>query len=837
LWVGGDFGFASGQPRQRLVALDPVTGQRRSFTTDANGSVMALAVLDNMLIVGGAFTEIAGQPRARLAAFDATTGALLPWNPGADNQVNALAVDGNTVYAGGTFAAVGGVARARIAAIDATTAAVTSWAPPPMTNTVNKLVVAGGVVYAGGNLSITGSTPRLNAAAFEVATGALTAWNPAPTGTVTALKASGGLIYVSGSFGMLGGQPSSAVAAVDPVTGAPANWNPGLIRNANVLDVAADGTLVVAGFSNATEGVVRGGLAAIDLVSGTLLPWNPSAGGIVAMAAVGNQIYIGGSFNNVNGEPRQRLAVIDATNPTQLGRWNPGANGQVNALLVANGQLYVGGAFTMAGGQPRSRLASFALDTGQLTSWTPEATGGPNPAVRVLERGDGVIYVGGGFQSVGGQPHGSGAAVDAVTGIPTAFNPQDEVDVSPDIVFSAVLSGPTLFVGGDQNIGLIAVDAVTAEQAFELPEASGSVNAVAVARNTLYAGGGFFTLGGQVRRGLGSIDLSQTPPVVTPWDPQVRYSPLAIHAFADVVVAVGNFSNANPVPATGVAVFEQTSGPPAAPQDFVGYAADRNVSLRWNGAPLGPATTGYVLEVGSTPGSKNLLVLPLGNVTSLNTQAPTGTFYVRVRAVNAAGESEPTPDVRLDSGCTTRPGPPLSLQATLTGATVHLNWLKGSGNVARYILEAGSAAGLRNLATVTIAAPTTTFSAAAPAGTYFLRVRAANACGTSDASAEIFLAVGSGATLPGAPGAPTVTVNGSTVSLAWTAPTTGDAPTGYVLEAGTAPNLANAARVVLGATPSFSTGGVPRGTYYVRVRAVNAAGVGPASADATVVVP
>ena len=150
LWVGGDFTFVSGQPRQRLAAIDPISGAARAFATDANNSVFAIAVSGTQIFVAGSFTEIAGQPRNRLAAFDATTGALLPWNPGADNTVNALAVDATSVFVGGSFSNVGGVARARLAAIDpATGATITTFAPPPMNNTVNTLLRHGPTLYSG----------------------------------------------------------------------------------------------------------------------------------------------------------------------------------------------------------------------------------------------------------------------------------------------------------------------------------------------------------------------------------------------------------------------------------------------------------------------------------------------------------------------------------------------------------------------------------------------------------------------------------------------------------------------------------------------------------------
>jgi hypothetical protein len=70
--------------------------------------------------------------------------------------------------------------------------------------------------------------------------------------------------------------------------------------------------------------------------------------------------------------------------------------------------------------------------------------------------------------------------------------------------------------------------------------------------------------------------------------------------------------------------------------------------------------------------------------------------------------------------------------------------------------------------------------------------------------------------------------------LTWTASGT---ITSVVLEAGYAPGSSNAAVVVLdGAARAFSTS-APSGTYYVRVRAVNACGSSAASSEAAVIVP
>ena len=78
-------------------------------------------------------------------------------------------------------------------------------------------------------------------------------------------------------------------------------------------------------------------------------------------------------------------------------------------------------------------------------------------------------------------------------------------------------------------------------------------------------------------------------------------------------------------------------------------------------------------------------------------------------------------------------------------------------------------------------------------------------------------------------------VAGSTVSFFWQAAS--GSVGGYVLEAGSVSGSANLAAVPVGNVLALSVPGVPPGTYYVRVRAANAAGQGPPSNEVVVVVP
>jgi len=96
---------------------------------------------------------------------------------------------------------------------------------------------------------------------------------------------------------------------------------------------------------------------------------------------------------------------------------------------------------------------------------------------------------------------------------------------------------------------------------------------------------------------------------------------------------------------------------------------------------------------------------------------------------------------RMD--CDAAPGAPSNLAPSKNGNIVTLNWTAPSGaeRVSTYVVEAGSAPGGNNIATFMAPGSASSFQREAPTGTYYARVFARNACGTSAPSNEVLVTV------------------------------------------------------------------------------------------------
>ena len=145
----------------------------------------------------------------------------------------------------------------------------------------------------------------------------------------------------------------------------------------------------------------------------------------IALQADG-KILVGGDFNGANsigGQTRNRIARLDAT--TGLAdSFDPNANFLVISITVqADGRVLAGGDFTTIGGQTRNHIARLNTDGTLDMAFNPNA----NNAVNAFAvQADGKILVGGffsGANSIGGQTRNFIARLDATTGLADSFDP------------------------------------------------------------------------------------------------------------------------------------------------------------------------------------------------------------------------------------------------------------------------------------------------------------------------------------------------------------------------------------------------------------------------------
>jgi hypothetical protein len=92
------------------------------------------------------------------------------------------------------------------------------------------------------------------------------------------------------------------------------------------------------------------------------------------MALAGNTIYVGGYFQTIGGQARERLAAFDATTG-QLTAWQPRTNGDVSALEISGNVAVLGGNFSTINGGLSKFMGAVDATTGQTVAWNHMANG------------------------------------------------------------------------------------------------------------------------------------------------------------------------------------------------------------------------------------------------------------------------------------------------------------------------------------------------------------------------------------------------------------------------------------------------------------------------------
>lgn len=284
-----------------------------------------------------------------------------------------------------------------------------------------------------------------------------------------------------------------------------------------------------------------------------------------------------------------------------------------------------------------------------------------------------------------------------------------------------------------------------------------------------------------------------------------------------------------------VSIFVQDSAPVQPPCGlYVSSVTGNDVTLRWQLPAIGPAPTGFELRGGLNP-NEVLASIPTGSPYEIfSFRAPTGSFYARMHSVHTSTSgsvvSAPSNEIRLHVNVPVPPSPPANLIGLVNGSNLSMAWwntFQGGAPTSMVLDVSGSVT-----ATLPLGVANTFSFANVPAGTYTLRLRAANAGGVSAPSNPITLPFPSACS--GAPSAPVGLLPfrvGNTVYVVWDPNPSGPAPTGYEL------NVTGAFNGTFPTTTRGLSGTVGPGTYNLGVRATNACGSSASSPVRSITVP
>jgi hypothetical protein len=156
----------------------------------------------------------------------------------------------------------------------------------------------------------------------------------------------------------------------------PQNWSPNFPQAytygaIHAIAETADAYYVGGSFSK-LAGVAVSGIARVDKTTGTVTPLGAGLTGgtliVNAVAVMGTDVFIGGTFTAVDGVVASRVAKWNGSTWSALGS---GASGTVNAMAVLGSELFIGGTFSSVGGVSlTSRLAKW-----DGTSWLAVGAG------------------------------------------------------------------------------------------------------------------------------------------------------------------------------------------------------------------------------------------------------------------------------------------------------------------------------------------------------------------------------------------------------------------------------------------------------------------------------
>ena len=391
---------------------------------------------------------------------------------------------------------------------------------------------------------------------------------------------SGGF-YVGGNFSSVDGITVSNLAHVNADGSVDTGWTPAANGEIRTIQVVGS-TVYVGGLFSTVNGDTREGLAAIS-TAGALLPWSPklqrsdgSGGSVHSLKADGTTLYAVGSFScagttvfdgsctNSGETARGNAAAFDMTTGN-LTAWNPDLGYIAESVDTSSSRAYIVGQFSTAnGGTPTTGGIAVSKTTGQLIPGWSVTSG--QAILSVAVQGS-TVYVSGYDTFTGTDANGNPTtrnhtqAVDATSGAVLPWNPNPSGYVYTVVPYgsSVYLGGLFGSVGGEVRSRAAKVDAVTGALESWNPLCSGEVPTISPSASGVFVGTNATTVGGTQRIGAAAVDSNSN---VTAWNPSPNSLVRDIAVDGSDVYLAGAFDEVGGDSHIGIAKVNNTSGAP-----------------------------------------------------------------------------------------------------------------------------------------------------------------------------------------------------------------------------------------------------------------------------------
>jgi PKD domain len=194
------------------------------------------------------------------------------------------------------------------------------------------------------------------------------------TASVAVLGVLTSIALAAGSAQALQAKQTRLVSAI-PGTHTPA------INNGVVSAIAQVGNEIFLGgtftsvspVGNPSKSYTVDNMVAFNARTGALaLGFQPKMNGSIATIAAGpsaQEVYVGGDFTWIDGR-QMRVALLNTSTGKIVSGWRPSSMiGIIGRVILTHGRLFVGGSFTTVGGKNHDGLVALVPKTGKVTSY------------------------------------------------------------------------------------------------------------------------------------------------------------------------------------------------------------------------------------------------------------------------------------------------------------------------------------------------------------------------------------------------------------------------------------------------------------------------------------